>query len=207
MSSILLTYSTRPTAPLPAEHENMRHVAFCAFSSPPHAQLHHPCSPTQWHAYEGMPLCWVVSLALQHEKMCPIGHIFHVGLPSYSTPAVQYEKHIQSGMFSLLDCLCFDTMRGPLFYLHFIFFVTRQVATASLTPFSQHNEGDCLLVAIFGVSYFSTVSTVLGRWNKHIPIQDFVSVVSQTQATETPKWATLRSTIYLSHTVQSTIYI
>src|SRR5438309_8626842 len=45
------------------QNTKMHHVAFCAFSSPPHAQLHHPCSPTQWHAYKGIPLTLVVSLA------------------------------------------------------------------------------------------------------------------------------------------------
>jgi len=37
-------------------------------------------------------------------KMCPIGHVFHVGLPSHPTPAVEYEKHVQSGTFFMLDC-------------------------------------------------------------------------------------------------------
>ena len=148
MSSILLTYSTKPTAPLPAEHKNMRHVVFCAFSafsSPPHAQLHHPCSPTQWLAYEGMPLCWVVSLALQHEKCVQSGTFFMLGcLPtqpqqpnmknasnrarfscwvaSHPTPATQYEKRLQSGTFSLLDCLRFRRDEGATALSPFILF-------------------------------------------------------------------------------------
>jgi len=131
---------------------------------------------------------------------------FSCWVASHPTPATQYEKCIQSGTFSLLDCLRFQHDDGATALSPFIlFFLTWRVATAFLMPFFRHNKGDCLLVAVFGVSHFSTVPTVLGRWNKHI--QDLVLVVSQTQATETPKWVTLRSTIYLSHTVQSTIYI
>jgi hypothetical protein len=67
------------------------------------------------------------------------------------------------------------------------------------------NCRDGFLMLVFVFLYFSTVPTVLGRWNKHIPVQNFTPVVSQTQATENPKWVTLRSpSTYLPCTVQTT---
>ena len=164
----------------------MCHVTFCGFSSPSHAQLHHLCSPTQWHAFKSMPLCWVVSLALQHEKCAQSGTFFMLGcLPTppqqpnmkntsnqahfscwvafHPTPATQYEKCVQSGMFSLLDCLHFQcndrmTALSPFF----IFFDTTR-GFCLLDAVFLMQQGDCLLVTVFGVLYFSTVPTVLGK--------------------------------------------
>src|SRR6266568_2149201 len=70
-------------------------------------------------------------------KMCPIGHIFHVGLPSHPTPAAQYEKRVQLGTFSLLDCLRFQRDEGATALSPFIFI------------FFDMSSGYCLLDAVF----------------------------------------------------------